>query len=71
MSPHVDIQLKHFVMLSMFVTVMGYNEKKQYNNCKKKVSPKQGRVVLFDGTLYHTAEIKDVSLRYLSVDSHI
>jgi ectoine hydroxylase-related dioxygenase (phytanoyl-CoA dioxygenase family) len=35
-----------------------YNEKDisdQYT-IKEKVTPKQGRVVLFDGSLYHTAE---------------
>ena len=46
---------------------------------KKKVTPKQGRVVLFDGRLYHTAEqpnedkrcIVNYDLVDLSVDSHI
>ena len=71
-----------------------YNEKcKNYKNfdnnydvvdrtkftIQKKVSPKQGRVVLFNGALYHTAEqpnhnvrcIVNYDLRDLSVDSHI
>ena len=46
---------------------------------KKKVSPKQGRVVLFDGRLYHPAEqpnhdkrcIVNYDLVDLSVDPHI
>tara|TARA_R100001163_G_C4968464_1_gene129362 strand:+ start:49 stop:660 length:612 start_codon:yes stop_codon:yes gene_type:complete len=71
-----------------------YNEKcKNYKNfdnnydvvdktkftIQKKVSPKQGRVVLFNGALYHTAEqpnhnvrcIVNYDLRDLSVGSHI
>ena len=46
---------------------------------QKKVTPKQGRVVLFDGAYYHTAQqpnnnircIVNYDLRDLSVDSHI
>ena len=46
---------------------------------QKKVTPKQGRVVLFNGKLYHTAEqpnhnircVVNYDLRDLSVDSHI
>ena len=46
---------------------------------KKKIKPKRGRVVLFDGKLYHTAEqpnnhkrcIVNYDLVDLSVDSHI
>ena len=35
-----------------------YNERVQSENytIKRRVSPKQGRIVIFDGTLYHTAE---------------
>ena len=35
-----------------------YNEtvKSENYTIKEKVTPKQGRVVLFDGSLYHTAE---------------
>ena len=46
---------------------------------KIKVTPKQGRVVLFDGALYHTAQqpnnnircVVNYDLKDLSVDSHI
>ena len=46
---------------------------------QRKITPKQGRVVLFNGRLYHTAEqpnhnircIVNYDLRDLSVDSHI
>ena len=48
-------------------------------NIQKKITPKQGRVVLFNGLLYHTAEQPNKDIRCivnydlvdLSVDSHI
>ena len=61
-TPHIDTDDKHFVMLYYVCDSDGdtiiYNEKvesKEYT-VKKSVTPKQGRVVLFDGGLYHTAE---------------
>ena len=35
-----------------------YNEREELGTytIKQKVTPKQGRMVLFDGSLYHTAE---------------
>ena len=61
-TPHIDIKENHFVMLYYVCDSDGdtiiYNEKvdsKEYT-IKKSVTPKQGRVVLFDGGLYHTAE---------------
>ena len=61
-TPHTDIPVDHFVMLYYVCDSDGdtiiYNEKvesKEYT-VKKSVTPKQGRVVLFDGGLYHTAE---------------
>ena len=35
-----------------------YNERERSSNytIKEKVTPKKGRIVLFDGRLYHTAE---------------
>ena len=61
-SPHIDTSDNHFVMLYYVCDSDGdtiiYNEKvesKEYT-VKKSVTPKQGRVVLFDGGLYHTAE---------------
>ena len=52
---------------------------KTHFSIQRKVTPKQGRVVLFNGRLYHTAEqpnhnvrcIVNYDLRDLSVDSHI
>ena len=85
-SPHTDMIFKHFVMLYYVCDSDGdtviYNEKKISEKgltVQKKISPKQGRVVLFDGAYYHTAEqpnnnircIVNYDLRELSVDSHI
>ena len=61
-TPHTDLSEKHFVMLYYVKDSDGdtiiYNEteKSDKYTIKQKVTPKQGRVVLFDGSLYHTAE---------------
>ena len=61
-TPHIDTDDKHFVMLYYVCNSDGdtiiYNEKVQSDEytIKKSVTPKQGRVVLFDGGLYHPAE---------------
>ena len=85
-TPHVDIADDHFVMLYYVCDSDGdtiiYNEKfiSEKGFTKKiKVTPKQGRVVLFDGALYHTAQqpnnnircVVNYDLKDLSVDSHI
>ena len=85
-DPHIDlIDTDHFVMLYYVCDSDGdtiiYNEteKSESYTIKKKVRPKRGRVVLFDGRLYHTAEqpnnhkrcIVNYNLINLSVDSHI
>ena len=76
-TPHVDMVAPHFVMLYYVRDSDGdtiiYNEKTKFDGCapdpkmnytiKKKVSPKQGRVVLFDGRHYHTAEQPNHNLR--------
>ena len=65
-TPHVDMHRNHFVILYYVVDSEGdtiiYNERwnndikpKKYTE-KQRVTPKQGRVVIFDGRLYHTAE---------------
>ena len=63
-SPHVDIDnYRHFVVLYYVCDSDGdtiiYNEKQygleKYTE-KQRVSPKQGRCVIFDGTQMHTAE---------------
>jgi len=65
-TPHTDMHRDHFVILYYVVDSEGdtviYNER--WNNDirpekyteKQRVTPKQGRVVIFDGRLYHTAE---------------
>ena len=65
-TPHTDMHRNHFVILYYVVDSEGdtiiYNER--WNNGirpekyteKQRVTPKQGRVVIFDGSLYHTAE---------------
>ena len=63
-APHVDIDnFRHFVVLYYVCDSDGdtiiYNEKeyglKKYTE-RQRVSPKQGRCVIFDGTQMHTAE---------------
>ena len=85
-TPHTDMPYPHFVMLYYVCDSDGdtiiYNEKtisEKGLTVQKKVTPKQGRVVLFDGAYYHTAQqpnhnlrcIVNYDLRDLSVDSHI
>ena len=62
-TPHIDLDnRKHLVVLYYVCDSDGdtviYNErrKSQSYTVKQRVTPKQGRVVLFDGSLYHTAE---------------
>ena len=76
-TPHYDLDALHFVMLYYVNDSDGdtiiYNEKTKFDNCndvdkmkftiKKKVSPKQGRVVLFDGRHWHAAEQPNHNLR--------
>ena len=62
-TPHIDIfDRKHLVALYYVCDSDGdtiiYNERVESETytIKRRVTPKQGRVVIFDGTLYHTAE---------------
>ena len=63
-TPHVDLNYKHLVVLYYVANSDGdtilYNEQTKLNatkyTIKKKIKPKQGRVVIFDGRFYHTAE---------------
>ena len=61
--PHIDIMDKnHIVGLYYVIDSDGdtiiYNERKESKTytIRQKVTPKQGRIVIFDGGLYHTAE---------------
>ena len=75
-TPHYDLDALHFVMLYYVNDSDGdtliYNEKSNYSDqfpdgieftLKKKVSPKQGRVVLFNGIHWHTAQQPNHNLR--------
>ena len=61
-TPHIDLEEDHFVMLYYVCDSDGdtiiYNEKVKSENytIQQRITPKQGRVVLFDGAFYHTAE---------------
>ena len=62
-TPHIDIYDKEHLVALYYVcdsdgdTII-YNEREELGTytIKQKVTPKQGRMVLFDGSLYHTAE---------------
>ena len=63
-TPHIDLDegFEHTVVLYYVVHSDGdtviYNERTESDTytVKQKVTPKQGRVVIFDGGLYHTAQ---------------
>ena len=63
-TPHIDLDegQRHIVVLYYVVSSDGdtviYNERIESDvyTIKQKVTPKQGRVVIFDGGLYHTAQ---------------
>ena len=63
-TPHIDLDEgeRHIVVLYYVVTSDGdtviYNQRTASDiyTVKQKVTPKQGRVVIFDGGLYHTAQ---------------
>ena len=62
-TPHIDIySRKHIVVLYYACDSDGdtiiYNERKESETytIKQRITPKQGRVVIFDGWLMHTAE---------------
>ena len=61
-TPHIDLHSPHLAMVYYVVDSDGdtiiYNETKESDTytVQQKVTPKQGRVVVFDGRFYHTAE---------------
>ena len=63
-TPHIDLDegQEHTVVLYYVVSSDGdtiiYNERTESDTYteKQRVTPKQGRVVIFDGGLYHTAQ---------------
>ena len=54
----------YYVMDSDGDTII-YNEREESESytVKQRVTPKQGRMVIFDGRLYHTAEQPNKSIR--------
>mgnify|MGYP003119957353 CR=1 FL=1 len=63
-TPHIDLNEgdRHIVVLYYVVSSDGdtviYNQRTESDvyTVKQRVTPKQGRVVIFDGGLYHTAQ---------------
>jgi len=63
-TPHIDLDegIEHTVVLYYVVSSDGdtiiYNERTESDTYieKQRVTPKQGRVVIFDGGQYHTAQ---------------
>ena len=73
-TPHIDLEDQEHIVALYYVcdsdgdTII-YNERKDQGlqaksyTIKEKVTPKQGRMVIFDGTLYHTAEQPQDNIR--------
>ena len=73
-TPHIDLEDQEHIVALYYVcdsdgdTII-YNERKDQGleaksyTIKEKVTPKQGRMVIFDGTLYHTAEQPQNNMR--------
>ena len=61
-TPHIDLHSPHLAIVYYVVDSDGdtiiYNETEESDTytVQQKVTPKQGRVVVFDGRFYHTAE---------------
>tara|TARA_R100000231_G_scaffold20887_1_gene20361 strand:- start:7 stop:594 length:588 start_codon:yes stop_codon:yes gene_type:complete len=68
-TPHIDLEKRHVVVLYYVCDADGhtviYNEREKSDvyTVKQKVSPKQGRVVIFDGGLFHTAQQPENKIR--------
>lgn len=60
-NPHIDIPITHTVVLFYLTDSDGdtiiYNEREKSDNytIKQQVTPKKGRCVIFDGSLYHSS----------------
>jgi hypothetical protein len=60
-NPHVDLPISHMVLLYYLTDADGdtyiYNESNKSDSytIKQQVTPKRGRCVLFNGTLYHSS----------------
>ena len=73
-TPHIDLEDQEHIVALYYVcdsdgdTII-YNEREDKGleaasyTIKEKVTPKQGRMVIFDGTLFHTAEQPQNNMR--------
>jgi len=56
-SPHIDLEEKHLALLYYVINSDGdtiiYENAKE-NKIKKKIKPKQGRMVIFNGSYWHS-----------------
>tara|TARA_R100000734_G_C3240228_1_gene45141 strand:- start:53 stop:559 length:507 start_codon:yes stop_codon:yes gene_type:complete len=55
-TPHIDSKEPHKVYLYYVINADGHTLFFKNNKVVKKIKPKQGRVVIFDGNIKHTAE---------------
>jgi len=55
-TPHVDSEEPHLVYLYYVVDSDGQTLFLKNKKVIKKIKPKQGRLVIFNGNIYHTAE---------------
>jgi len=72
-TPHIDLKYKHLVVLYYVTTAEGntvITNQQTYNvghfSRQKEVTPKKGRVVVFDGRFWHWAHQTDNSLRVVA-----
>ena len=55
-TPHIDSKEPHLVYLYYVINSDGHTLFLKNNKIIKKIKPKQGRLVIFNGNIYHTAE---------------
>ena len=55
-TPHTDSPNPHQVYLYYVIDADGHTLFLKNNKIIKKIKPKQGRLVIFDGNIFHTAE---------------
>ena len=70
-KPHVDLHYKHKVYLYYVIDADG--DTVFYNNGKisQKIKPKKGRLVIFDGSILHTAKQPTKGIRcIINIDLH-
>jgi hypothetical protein len=55
-TPHIDLDVPHTVYLYYVINADGATFLFKNSKVIKKVAPKQGRLLIFDGSIRHTAE---------------